>query len=482
MTNQSQFSKPDNIISKYNLDISFVEIKDLELQTRMDAEFYQRKYMCEKANIERHNYVTLDTVSEKITDWTHYTPTYTESGVPFLSALNVLENQINLSSYCFISEEEHKQLYKRANPEIWNILMRKVGVWPRHASVLWDVGFEFSIFVSVALIKLKKEYQNANFYISTFINSFYWQNQLLRFNKGASQPDLHLEDIKELKIPLPSLQFQSIITSLVQTAHNEIIKSKSLYLEAEKVLLEELNLLDWKPVEINIDIKTIEDIKFFGRCDAEFFQPKYDEIINKIKWYNDWYTIISDKFKLNTERTPFLLESYNYVEIGDINTSNGEITPNVILTEDLPTNAKILLKKWDLLVSTVRPNRGAVGIIESDMKDLIWSWAFTVLQQKNDSYLKEVLLIILRTPIYKELMLRYNIWTSYPVIKDIDVLNLPIPLIDSVLQSKISSLIISSHEALKLSKSLLEQAKNAVEVFVEKNEESAMKIFEKSKL
>jgi len=91
-----------------------------------------------------------------------------------------------------------------------------------------------------------------------------------------------------------------------------------------------------------------------------------------------------------------------------------------VATEELPDNAKIMTQKGDLLVSTVRPNRGAVAILGNG--DLLVSGAFTVLREDGD-YPKEVLQVLLRTSMYRDWLLRFNVGTSYPVIKDEDVLN-----------------------------------------------------------
>jgi hypothetical protein len=91
-----------------------------------------------------------------------------------------------------------------------------------------------------------------------------------------------LEDIRTLKIPLPSPTFQSSIASLVQEAHKQRELSKSLYTEAEQILLRELGLIDWTPAEIGITQKMSEEVRLFGRCDAEFFQPKYDELFGRL--------------------------------------------------------------------------------------------------------------------------------------------------------------------------------------------------------
>ena len=98
---------------------------------------------------------------------------------------------------------------------------------------------------------------------------------------------------------------------------------------------------------------------------------------------------------------------------------------------------------------------------------MIGSGAFTVLHEKT-TYRKEVLQVLLRTKVYKDWLLKWNVGTSYPVIKDEDILNLPIPLIPDKIQSIITEKIQKSFELRKQSKDLLEQAKRMVENEIEK--------------
>lgn len=48
-----------------------------------------------------------------------------------------------------------------------------------------------------------------------------------------------------------------------------------------------------------------------------------------------------------------------------------------------------------------------------------------------------------------------------------------IPILSPAIQSLISEKIIASHSAREISKTLLERAKRAVEIFIEEDEESA---------
>ena len=140
----------------------------------------------------------------------------------------------------------------------------------------------------------------------------------------------------------------------------------------------------------------------------------------------------------------------------------------------MPANAKIEAKYGDILISKVRPNRGAIAIIDFDDTDLIVSGAFTVLRAKSDGIMSaETLKVLLRTSIYREWLLKFNVGTSYPVIKDDDVLDLPIPIVDFKIQRQIADLVQHSFALKAQSTHLLEVAKRAVEIAIEENEAAA---------
>ena len=158
--------------------------------------------------------------------------------------------------------------------------------------------------------------------------------------------------------------------------------------------------------------------------------------------------------------------------MGDINVFNVSYNNYCMHSDDLPDNAKIMTHAGDILVSSVRPNRGAVAILEED--DFIVSGAFTVLRPNSD-YLKEILQVLLRTPVYRDWLLKFNVGTSYPVIKDNDVMNLPIPLLEGNIQKEISVKVQESFRLRKKAKRLLDKAIKAVETAIETDEETALK-------
>jgi type I restriction enzyme S subunit len=145
----------------------------------------------------------------------------------------------------------------------------------------------------------------------------------------------------------------------------------------------------------------------------------------------------------------------------------------------LPANAKQEVKRGDLLISKVRPNRGAVAIIDFDDTDLIVSGAFTVLREKvNSVFSNETLKVLLRSNIYRDWLLKFNIGTQYPVIRDEDILGLPIPKIDLDIQTKIAALVQESFLLKTEGERLLNVAKRAVEIAIEQDENTSMTYIE----
>jgi type I restriction enzyme, S subunit len=242
---------------------------------RIEAEFYRPEYVAAYNAVARLPHVKLRPYSEKISDGTHFTPRYTQSGVRFYSALNVKRGFFaDDESYKFISQSEHADIYRRCPVEAGDVLLRKVGVGPRWSCVVPEGLEEFSIFVSVALIRPKPVLMPE--FLSTFINSRYGQLQLLRLNKGVTQPDLHLEDIGELIVPVLNPEEQVEIAALVQSAQCSLETGKTLHRDAQKAFESELALHNLRlhgRVGPQFSIVPVGNTFETRRFDAQCFAP-----------------------------------------------------------------------------------------------------------------------------------------------------------------------------------------------------------------
>jgi type I restriction enzyme, S subunit len=160
------------------------------------VEMFGRTTQIEKAK--------LNEVCDLITDGTHYTPTYTQNGVKFLSAKNVTSGRINWSDIKFIPESLHLELQKRVSPRVGDVLLAKNGTTGVAAIV--DRDEIFDIYVSLALLRAGPEIRPH--YLLHGINSPDLRKQFKGALKGIGVSNLHLVDIRSATIPLPSLADQ----------------------------------------------------------------------------------------------------------------------------------------------------------------------------------------------------------------------------------------------------------------------------------
>jgi len=179
-----------------------------------------------------------------------------------------------------------------------------------------------------------------------------------------------------------------------------------------------------------------------------------------------WLTINELTERIKTKIRPKSEEVYKYIEISDINIGSGDINFNEIFGKELPANARIPIKGGELIVSKVRPTRGAISIVPSNFNNkFICSGAFSVFRVPE--ILKEYLFIALRSVVGRLQFEKPTTGTSYPTITDEDIENVLIPILPKLTQQKIADLVCYSHEARKKAKELLEEAKRKVEELIE---------------
>lgn len=169
---------------------------------------------------------TLNEICEKITDGTHITPKYKNQGIPFLRVTDLTESN---SSKKFISEEEHKFINQRCNPEKGDILYSKNGTIGIAKMINWD--WKFSIFVSLCLMKPKKEMIIPK-YLESYLNTPFALEQAKSHSKKGTISNLHLIEIKKILVPVPNLEEQNKFLKLI----HKLEKIKENQKESEKEL------------------------------------------------------------------------------------------------------------------------------------------------------------------------------------------------------------------------------------------------------
>ena len=450
---------------------------------RIDAEYYQKKYLELVEKMENFNSETITSLNITL-DCSAFYPSivgdynFKFDGIPFLRVDDIKDGFVSITDKtAFLSPKilvVNESTIARAFPG--DIIIAKGGNTLGKIGLLTNEYDEYSICRDVLLLRTSMLDDSIRYYLWSFLNSVYGYESLFRTASQTGQPHLTLASIGEILVPSFNQQFKSIYKELFQKIGVLKKKADLLYEEAKDSLLSQLN---FKLCDLNQKNKNTKSLKesFLktGRLDAEYYQSKYESYYHVITNYLGGFSFIKDEFE-HIIYTSFKKEKgYYYIEIGDVNVSDGSCQANYIETEALPTNAKIIAEKGDILISKVRPNRGAISIIETNYKNLIVSGAFTVLITKDNSlYSNELLKVLLRLPIYRDWLLQFNVGTQYPVIKDEDILNLPIPLFSKQIQNEVTVSIRQAGQLKNQSEQLLQIAKTAVEIAIEQNEEVAI--------
>lgn len=162
---------------------------------------------------ENWKWVTLGSILNKLTDGTHKTPKYTTDGIKFVSVKDMSNGVLSLENTKFISAEEHQELYARCNPEKGDILLSKVGTTGVPAIV--NTTEQFSLFVSVALLKFDRECIDLKFLYYMLMSPLV-QTQATENTRGVGNKNWVLDAIANTMVVLPPLAEQKRIVIKVE--------------------------------------------------------------------------------------------------------------------------------------------------------------------------------------------------------------------------------------------------------------------------
>lgn len=315
-------------------------------------------------------------------------------------------------------------------------------------------------------------------FLFVFLSSRYGQNQIQREKVGTAQPKLALVRIRKFKIPALSDNFQKIIKNIVDLANAANQNASQIYQQAEQILLSEFSILDWKPLRKLSFVRNFSDTRTSDRIDADYFQPMYDELVEKVQQYKNGYKTLDDIVTIKKciepgseayqdNGIPFLRVS-NLSKFG-INRDNMQYISESLyenLKNHQPQKSEILLSK--------DATPGIAYYLSNEPDNMIPSGGILRLKVKDTNGLNpEYLTLVLNSVVVQKQIERdiggsvINHWLVDQVKKTL------IPVLPDPIQKEISSLITESFVMREQSKKLLDIAKRGVEMAIENSEEVA---------
>ena len=176
---------------------------------------------------------SLQDLCIKITDGVHKKPNYVTSGVPFIKINNLTDGKgISFDNVSYITQEDHELFCQRTKPEKGDILITKDGTIGVVRVIETDI--EFSIFVSVALIKPKSKQITP--FLKYVLLSPLIQNQIKP--QGAALKHLYLRDLRKFNIPIPPKAIQESIIKQLDELADVINKAGEIYQRKTNTIIE----------------------------------------------------------------------------------------------------------------------------------------------------------------------------------------------------------------------------------------------------
>ena len=158
--------------------------------------------------------VKLSDVCELITDGTHISPVYCETGVAMLDSKHIKDGFYidNTSPDKFISIETDKILSNRCKPKTNDILISSRGSIGKIAIV--NEGQDFNIMGNMILLRLPETicHKFLAYYIRTKVT------YLISIANGVAQKGLYLNQVRSINFPLPPLAQQKRIAAILDKA------------------------------------------------------------------------------------------------------------------------------------------------------------------------------------------------------------------------------------------------------------------------
>jgi len=442
---------------------SIIQKSQLEGALRLDAEYYQREYLKLTANLNNLGAVAIRDIA--INPKRKFKP---QKGKVF-QYIEISEVDLSTGEY------DKREILGEDAPDRaqWVLKQNDVIVSTvrpiRNAVSLIRENID-NLVCSSGFAVLRPEKIEPE-YLFIYLKSRPIVKLLDRKTTATMYPAISIDDLLNTKIYLGDKKFREEIKNKVIEAQKQLKDSKGLYFQAKNLLLEELGLKDFEVEDDLFYIVNFSEIKSAHRADAEYFQPKYERLIEQIK---ERAKVVQLGNIASVKRGSLIaprfyeeIEGIPYIRGKDFSSGRLEKVSLVYISNDFKLKRETRVKTGDIVFASI----GSVGNIALTIDEFNNSFISNntgkISIRDKESLLPEYLMTILYSVIGKLQFEKEASQTAQPKILDWQVRNFKIPILPKSTQQKIANLVQKSHEARSKAKQLLEEAKNKVENLIE---------------
>lgn len=189
-----------------------------------------------------------------------------------------------------------------------------------------------------------------------------------------------------------------------------------------------------------------------NRFDPLFYRKDFrdlENILNSKRWVR-----LHKHAKFSSEtwnQVDYFGDTFPYVEIGEIDLTTGTIqNVSMKLKSEAPSRAKMVARSNDILISTTRPNRGAITQIPADKEILIASTGFAIIRETRLNIPQRLLFFLLKCSFSLSQMERRSTGGNYPAITQEELSKVLLPKINDTIEQNL--LINKFEEAINTRK------------------------------
>ncbi len=390
------------------------------------------------------------------------TPHYTldGDGVAFVSGGCIVGGHLELAGAARIQRSAHLGIMSGSRLEPGFVLLVRKGELGNSAVV--PSGTEVNCSSEVMFLEMRPDGDSG--FVSSYFNSCHGRMAFLRQQRGMMIPSISLYDVPELPVPALAPDAQRYIGDKVRQA--ERLRARARREEQESSAF--FNLAEWTQPRAGRrrSYVTGRQAMRSERLDAAFYDPAHDaqEAVLQARGA----IRLSQLASLIEDRWNRVGKEFAYFEIGELDIGSGVIFPSRVQVAGAPSRAQIRVEPWDVLVSTVRPNRKNVGLVpvSDEALPLVASTGFGVLRFATPE--RAVFYhAFLRSDAATQQLMRWNSGATYPAIEsDVPLQVLAPDFDDDVVQQK-GARWLKKFQALDASQRLTTVSKLLVEHLID---------------
>jgi type I restriction enzyme S subunit len=179
------------------------------------------------------NLVKLNTLCDKITDGSHYSPKGTSKGIPMLSVKDMVENGFNYSNCKFISSDDYFDLVRGDCKPLKNdVLIAKDGSYLKHVFVI-KKEIDQAVLSSIGILRPNLNKVNPD-YLKYYLHTASVKETVSKkYVSGSALPRIILRNFGEIEVIYKKLDEQSKIAKVLSDLDTKIELNNKINTELE---------------------------------------------------------------------------------------------------------------------------------------------------------------------------------------------------------------------------------------------------------